>query len=151
MSYPAKRQTAEERREYARLAREESRAKALGRAYGSVDEIDQPDPETKILDGPPMVVTEKAESGGYVFEVVDELPKSNRPSLKQNPARAAVSAQARANKGKWLKYVPNPADPYKSASNIGAQARKGAGGFGPGLDATVRQGALYICYIGEAR
>lgn len=159
MSYPAKRQTADERREYARLAREEAREEALGRPIGT-DSADPQPPAAQPARAPllePEPVLELPEGiavrddGGFTFEVVHELPSERRPGRAQNPRRAEISAFARTHKGRWIKYPPTPEDPYRHSSSVGSQARRGAAGFGPGLEAAVRQGELYIRYVGEGQ
>lgn len=84
------------------------------------------------------------------FEIVgDELPDSEATRQRSIPeVRAQLIKFAKANPGKWIRYVATSEDPFPRAYAMTARAKQGTGGFGPGFDAAVRNKECFICYKG---
>ena len=101
----------------------------------------------------PAVMPAQAEpptSRPAAFELVDELPNSKgRHGRKFPQIRTQAAEFAKAHPGQWVRYNPTPEDPFKSASSVATQVRKGHAGFGPGFEANVRAKSLFIRYVGK--
>ncbi|ORJ92591.1 hypothetical protein A6F55_23805 [Prescottella equi] len=139
---------AEERRE----RREAARAQVRGGPTATPMPVPGNRPRAVVVNPTPaaMPATKApATASPPAFRLVGELPEPNAGRRPNVPAvRQQLIDFAKANVDQWIEYRSTAADTFKDPSSFSNRVRKGVGGFGPGFEAAVRGGQLYIRYVG---
>ncbi|MBF6332321.1 hypothetical protein [Nocardia transvalensis] len=79
-------------------------------------------------------------------EFVDHLPEAR--TLSRAAINRAFADELRGNPGRWAKYPHAVAHPSSAKYRISSGK---ASAFGPGFQVQVRDGALFIRYIGDTK
>lgn len=82
----------------------------------------------------------------------EQPPEPARPTGRPVPqARIDYLAVLRQHPGRWAKYLPSEGDPFTTPRTIESAVSRGGGGFEPkgAWQVTVRQGVVYIRYVGQ--